>query len=1502
MSFSYVLIGEESLTVRCAELLQSRGHTARAVVASGALVPEWAEHNGAPTFTPSDLPAVARLEPFDYLLSIVNLKMVPPQLLATPTVAAINFHDGPLPLHAGLNAPVWALVEGNATFGVSWHLMTAEADTGDILESEHFVIEAEETALSLNMKCFEAAFRSFERLVGRLESKDVRGIPQDLSHRTYHAAADRPSNGGILDFARPAAELVRLVRALDFGFYPNPVGFAKLVNTCRAVIVTQAELAPDRPGEPGEVLGIDAGTIAIAAGDGTVQLGGFRTVEGDALSGPAAAAELGIRPGMRIEPLDAADWAALADASRESAGREVKCAAALQQASPLELPLVRQTSEKIGRALLPVASVAASKASIISGLGNLSARLSGTNSVLWVRHSPVSPVPAIDHLYGTGRPVLFRADAPRSPEDPAVADAAIPRLLARDIEARGSADRLQGDRVAVAFATAGPVDTSSFDAALLVGPTGEWCWEYDVSRFEANDLRSFAEVLVAVVAAGGDPYALPYSHRVIVDALNATKTAFDTCLTISEAFEQQAAENPERVAVIGGEVSLTYADLNARANRLASRLRELGVTPDSLIAVHIERSADTVTTLLGILKAGAAYVPVDPTYPAGRKRLMIEDSAAPIVVTTRDIASAVDIPGVAQVILEEVLDGAPLARNLPQEATPQSLAYVIYTSGSTGRPKGVMLTHRNALNFFAGMDERIGTQPGTWLAVTSISFDISILELLWTVTRGFTVVINGAKATPATTAPAFSLFFFASEGEEGRAAYDLVLNASRFADDHGFEAVWTPERHFHAFGGAFPNPSVISAAIAATTKRVKIRSGSCVLPLHSPIRVAEEWSVVDNLSNGRVGISFAAGWQPDDFVFRPENFGHAKEAMLRDIPTVQALWRGETRTFPGPGRDISVQILPRPVQPELPTWITSAGDPETFRQAGEMGTNVLTHLLGQSIESVEERVRVYRDAWAKAGHPGRGSVTIMLHTFIGDDEDAVRKAVREPMIRYLRSSVGLIKQFASSFPTFKSLPEGEDANDLLSSLTPQEMRELLEVAFERYYETSGLFGTPERASAMIQRLHSIGVDEIACLVDFGLPDSEVYAGLERLTALMRSVQASGDEQESIPDLIRRHGVSHLQCTPSMAAMMLADRDTREAFGGLDTVMVGGEALPADLARELVALTKGRVLNMYGPTETTIWSTTSPVHGDGLSCPIGTPIANTSVYILDREQRPLPVGFAGELWIGGDGVARGYLGRPELTAERFLPDPFASSPGARMYRTGDLARLRHDGVLAYLGRLDQQVKVRGYRIEPGEIEAALRAIDGINEAAVIAREDEPGDQRLVAYYVSRSGTPEESEIRTELSERLPEYMVPTNFVQMDALPWTPNAKLDRKALPAPDRVPIQAASSVALGLRTGDKATEEFVSSTWCHVLRSPAVPLDRSFFDLGGNSLLLLQVHKRLKEQHPELRLTDLFKYPTVGALAAHLGDNVASTEVGNDAMSRASARRAALSRRPVTA
>jgi acyl carrier protein len=457
---------------------------------------------------------------------------------------------------------------------------------------------------------------------------------------------------------------------------------------------------------------------------------------------------------------------------------------------------------------------------------------------------------------------------------------------------------------------------------------------------------------------------------------------------------------------------------------------------------------------------------------------------------------------------------------------------------------------------------------------------------------------------------------------------------------------------------------------------------------------------------------------------------------------------------------------------------------------------------------------------------------------------------------------------------------------------------VLDHAFNRYYETSGLFGTPSSCLAIVDRLKGIGVDDIGCLLDYGVPSAKVMAHLGYLNELKDLATARQDAGQagdySLPAQVARHGVTHLQCTPSQIGMILAGEDSHAALRGMHRIMIGGEAFPAQLAKDLVAATDGQVLNMYGPTETTIWSMTERVAGDGQAVSLGRPIANTQIYLLDAHRQPVPIGTAGEIYIAGDGVVRGYYNRAELTAERFVADPFRGG-GARMYRTGDLGRHREGGTIDFLGRVDFQVKIRGYRIELGEIEAFVVATPAVRECVVVAREDVAGDKRLVAYLLAKdNATIDVDALRASLKEQLPDYMVPAAFVVLDKFPLTPNAKVDRKALPAPDQVAARTAGEYVAP--AGE--LEEKIAVIWAETLNVKQVGVDDNFFDLGGHSLLTVQMHRRLKDelQRP-LALTDLFRFPTIRALVEFLSSD-GSSATQEKSKDRAEARKQAMNRR----
>ncbi|WP_316775280.1 non-ribosomal peptide synthetase [Streptomyces sasae] len=635
-----------------------------------------------------------------------------------------------------------------------------------------------------------------------------------------------------------------------------------------------------------------------------------------------------------------------------------------------------------------------------------------------------------------------------------------------------------------------------------------------LSRARAERLgglyRSVLEAMTADPEADADSPVLPDGDREVLDGLNRTADAAPQADLLPALFVRQASRTPLADAVLDDTGRMSYAELDARSNQVAHRLRELGAGPEQVVGVVLNRGAELVTCLLGIWKAGAAYLPIDPAQPVARIRRLLDDAGVPVTLTRRDTAPGLDRPGTVR-IDEDPFDDAPTTPlRLPAE--PAGLAYVIYTSGSTGRPKGVQITH------------------GALAA-----------RVAWTV------------------------------GEHGLDGADRVLQKTSI----GFDA---------------------------------------------------------------------AGWE----LFAP-------------------LVSGGTVVCAPPGAE--------------------------------------------------------RD-------PG---------------------------------------------------------------------------------------------------------------------------------AMLRSVA--------------EHRVTVLQAVPSVWRL-LVDIPDWERCASLRLLFSAGEPLDADLARRLLSRPGPALWNTYGPTECTIDVTAHTVRADGASgpLPIGRPLPGTVLHVLDARMRPVPVGVTGELHVGGSGVARGYLGRPGPTAERFVPDPFGPC-GARLYRTGDLARVRPDGTVEFRGRADDQVKVNGVRVEPAEITAALLAQPGVRAAAVVPRETDDGEKRLVGYVVAAGPDPlDPGELRRRLTAELPAAMLPAAVVAVERLPLTASGKLDRHALPAPGPGPgreFVAPSTPA----------ERALAEIYASVLSLERVGAQDSFFDYGADSLLIIKVIAAARRRAIPLTLRMLYEYDTLAALAAALGASAGGTE-----------------------
>ncbi|WP_298511894.1 non-ribosomal peptide synthetase [uncultured Kordia sp.] len=936
----------------------------------------------------------------------------------------------------------------------------------------------------------------------------------------------------------------------------------------------------------------------------------------------------------------------------------------------------------------------------------------------------------------------------------------------------------------------------------------------------------------------------------LLDKFNDTEYDLNEDETTISLFKNILVEKGSELAVLYEGEELTYEELDTLSNQFAYYLKaEFHITEGDVVGVMLPRSQWLLVTILGIMKTGAIYLPISLEYPQKRTDYILEDSGCKACINQAHLHTFTE--NLAKYGKSEVA----------YEVTANQLAYIIYTSGTTGQPKGVMIEHKSLVNFIMAMRNSLDLDASDHLlALTSTSFDISILELLYTVCSGILVTVASSNTDFSifdtylqqhkNKTTDFSVFFFSSQKVDQNNKYDLLLKTVKYADQNDFSAVWLPERHFHEFGGIFPAPSVVGASLATITNTINIRSGSVVLPLHDTIRVAEEWSVVDNLSNGRVSLSIASGWTPNDFVLRPDDFSNRKVKMFQQIAELRKLWKGETiKRINGVGEEIDVEVFPKPIQKEIPIWVTTGGNPETYAEAGKIGANILTHLLGQTLDQLQENIKVYKKALSENGHSVKDAkISLMLHTYIGEDIDEVKELVREPFKSYLKSSLGLIGNMLKEFR------DGENTN-----LHEDDLNNLVDLAFERYWQDSALIGTQESVANMLQKIQLIGVNEIACLVDFGLDKDVVVNGLEQLNEVRKKNKSfkANDTKPTRP-------ITAIQTTPSFLKILKSEEHSIDFLKSLKHIIIGGEALSDNLKNEVKELTNAEIYNMYGPTETTIWSVMEKMSESPVV--LGKPIANTQIYVLNEDLNVCPIGVAGEIYIGGKGVARGYINKESLTKEKFIPSPFDPNKKERLYKTGDLAKWNANGTLVFLGRKDFQVKVRGHRIELSAIEKTLTDFQGIEEAVVIINELN-GEKEIAAFYTGNERIAI-VDLRNYIAEILPNYMTPSYFIYLNEFPLNFNGKIDKKALLNFKEEQTLSTTNYVAPNTEAEKALAEI----WKTILDTEKIGIHDDFFELGGHSLKALKLLSEIRKTfNVNLSLEKIFNETTINKLALYI-------------------------------
>jgi amino acid adenylation domain-containing protein len=1182
--FSSFLIGTESILIRCAEILLQYGNEISGISSNEKLIIDWASEMGIPVFSQgSNLVDIIRQLAVDYLFSIVYPKIIPNEILALPSKGAINFHDGPLPKYAGMNATSWAIMNQEKSHGVTWHFMSAEVDKGQILK-QHFVdIDPWDTSLTLNSKCYEAGISAFSELVEDLVTGTLEPRQQNLNERTYFAKYKRPPALCTISWSAEADEISALVRGLHFGTYNNVLGLPKFMIDSEIVIVQGIEVLDIRSQlNPGTIVGLNDDHIGVTTSSNDVAMNKLQLQGGPPLSIRDFIDRYNLHEGDKLTQLDQETAERLTSLNSRICRNEALWVNKLKSVKPYEMPYSSRYSScqdtvQFGTISIPISS------KVDDFFSDFSEKIDRSNFLIVAFAAFLSRISDMDEFtigfsYPTLKTEVQGIESFFTPYVPLhvcsdrsttfnkflvslqeeITDLISHETYACDIVMRYQAlrsiqtDGCQPQWTVVAEKSVeldGCIPLPGSKLSMFVSEDGSDCrWAFDLSIIQMEDVnwlqRQFTTFIENVIqdssrSLGDTPILSPADQHEICVEWNNTHVDYPHHICLHQLFEEQVGHTPDAVAVRFENSDLTYQQLNHRANQLAHRLIKLGVTPEVLVGVYLERSLELVIALYGILKAGGAYVPLDQDYPQERITFMLEESQVPVLLTQQHLASALPKHNAKVICLDSDWDSITSESTSNPESSVMSdnLAYVIYTSGSTGKPKGVMNTHLGIVNRLLWMQDEFSlTETDRILQKTPYSFDVSVWEFFWPLSCGARLII---------------------------------------------------------------------------------------------------------------------------------------------------------------------------AQP--------------------------------------------------GGH--------------------------------------------------------KDSSYLIKTIIEQE----------------------------ITTIHFV---------------------------------------------------------PSMLQIFLKDKDVGKCQS-LRRVICSGEALPFELQKLFFSQLDAELYNLYGPTEAAVDVSCWKCQKDSALeiVPIGRPIANTQLYILDSGLNPVPVGILGELHIGGVQVARGYLDRPELTAEKFIPNPFSADPKSTLYKTGDLVRFLPDGNIAFSGRMDHQVKLRGFRIELGEIETVLCQHQDIVESVVLAREDMPGDTRLVVYFSARTQSRLSiDELRDFLKEKLPEYMVPAAYVQLKALPLTPNGKVDRRALPTPD----WKTQSKAAYLPPEDE-WEKIIAEIWQDVLKIEQVSVKDNFFELGGHSLLLALVYNQLRDRvDKELSLTDLFRFPTIRTLSQYLSpiSDDGDQHIIRESADRAKARRATLMRR----
>jgi amino acid adenylation domain-containing protein len=1563
------MIGEGTLLLSCSEYLIEQGHEICGIISANPLIAKWTREQKIPLSDPSEnWIETLKKAPFDYLFSIYSFSLIPDEVLSLPIRQSVNFHDSLLPKYAGFHATSWAIMKGEKQHGVSWHVMTPKADAGGILKQHVIDIDQNETALEINMKCYQAGIQSFAELIDDFVRGTADIKEQNLDQRSYFPRDKRLPHGGVVSWNTNAEEIHNLIRALDLGPYPNSLGVAKfLVKEEFFIIKACSLLPPGKNAQPGEVVNISDDAIQVAAGNGDILLEKILTIEGEILSIGDFVERVGLRKGMILTELDAGIAKNIDVFLKKLTPHETTWQKQWEDYQPLKLNWrsPENTPINLNRTIfyetLPL-KIPPKLSAFFDNHKSENYR-DFLAAAFFYYLAEISQQPCFDIGYGDQGLIQTFDESMGffAPYVPLRVDIKFGKTFAeflpncqknlkstrqkhthaRDIRSRYPSLGSQTARKSLAFPVVAlqiddPEDykPEGGDAIFLISNKKLSCYlKFNakvLERWQAEKfLRNFESFLTTQTITtdavnndvsllnktseerrdsdkdqvdkwrlvynqvydedrkdpGQDPF---FNIKCWKNSYTGNRMSDDEMREWVDCTVQRIKEecNPSRILEIGCGTGLLLSRLlpdalyyygtdfseNALAyikesyNRCGENIKQLELSHRSAddFSSWSEQSFDTA-----ILNSVIQYFP-SLAYLKKVIKGVVEklDSGGKCFIG--DVRNALLLPAYhSSVALFKASKETPLDQLWKQVRMRET------------------------------QEEELCVAPEFFLKIAEEFPQVNNVEIL---------LKEGNSSNELTK---FRYDVIIHLGEEKTKLVEIPwlhwqkenLNRERVQ-----EILRHDKPQYLGIGGV-PN-SRLSKDVMAFNYITSAGSDETVEDLRRRLKEWEttgespqDWQILAKKEGYALAMSWLGSNATGDFnvILRLPS---VKKSTLENFRTEsQHLPTSEEKTMYSvekynitvgyPREKRMVDLFEEQVR-KTPnaTALVYKSQRLTYRELSEQSEQLAIYIRSQGVKEGDLVGLFIQPSpemlMALLGVMKAGAAYLPLDPSYPQERIAyILEDARSP-------SIITQKEIAENLPSLNSkilYIEDRDRTEQTERQLEQEENPPCDrgdsLAYVIY--TSGSTGKPKGVAI---EHHSLTNFLCSMAAEFNCGQDDYLLALTTFCFDISALELylpliTGGCVEVLPGEVTRDGlrlrekiesndsITIIQATPATWQMLLAAGWEQKKPLKL---LCGGEALSEELAR-LLLKKEIQLWNLYGPTETTIWSTLTRINSSD-QVTIGRPIANTQCYILDEEQNPVPDGELGELYIGGEGVARGYLGRPEETKKKFVSNPFTTEGLPPLYRTGDLVKRLPDGRMIYAGRMDFQVKLRGFRIELGEIESALRNLENVDDAVVVLREDGL-DKQLVAFVLDKQGhlLTGAREWAEELRDCLPEYMIPSTFIGLQAYPQTLNRKIDRKCL---STVPLnKLKEDYGPSKRSFSHVLEQDLRQIAARVLKRENTSLDvnLNIGEYGYNSLRFTSLSVELNKTYDIKTIPTIFyQHSSIKKIAKYLEDNFRET------------------------